>query len=145
MSPMCSIMVAREIGMMAMMAAMTRLQLGLLNTWNAVFSHLTGRPIQAASLTALKSQRPKQAATTYEPSTPSRMGMILIIPLPQMLHTIIMAIARRAIHQFWLQLLIAEPERMRPMAMMMGPVTTGGKKRMTFLAPNAANRPARMK
>ena len=132
MSPICSIMVAREMGMMAMMAAMIRLQLGLLNTAMAVFSHLTGRPIQAASLTALKSHRPKQAATIYEPSTPRRMGMILIIPLPQMLQTMMIAIARMAIHQFWPQLLIAEPERIRPMAMMMGPVTMGGKKRITF-------------
>ena len=53
--------------------------------------------------------------------------------------------ARRAIHQFCEQLLTAEPDRMSPMAMMIGPVTMGGKKRITFLAPNAANSPARMK
>ena len=35
-------------------------------------------------------------------------------------------------------------KRFRPMAMMMGPVTMGGKKRMTFFAPKTLNRPARM-
>ena len=60
------------------------------------------------------------------------------MPLPQMLQTMMMTIASRAIHQLVWQLLMAEPERVRPMAMMMGPVTTGGKKRITFLAPKAA-------
>ena len=63
MSPMCSIIVAREIGRMAMMAETTRPQFGSWNTWKAVFCHWNGTPIQAASFTALKSQRPKQAAT----------------------------------------------------------------------------------
>ena len=49
-----------------------------------------------------------------------------------------------AIHQLPVQLLMAEEDRFRPMAMMMGPVTMGGKKRMTFLAPNALNKAARM-
>ena len=49
-----------------------------------------------------------------------------------------------AIHQLPVQLLMAEEERFRPMAMMMGPVTMGGKKRMTFFAPKTLNRPARM-
>ena len=67
------------------------------------------------------------------------------MPLPQMLQTMMMAMASRAIHQLELQLEMAEPERQRPMAMMIGPVTTGGKKRMTFFGPKAAKRPARMK
>ncbi len=53
--------------------------------------------------------------------------------------------ARRAIHQFCWQFPMAEPESVRPMAMMMGPVTTGGKKRRTFFAPKALMRPATMK
>ena len=40
------------------------------------------------------------------------------------------------------QLAIAELARIKPMEMTMGPVTTGGKKRMTRLAPNARNRAA---
>ncbi|CCX55698.1 unknown [Bacteroides sp. CAG:1060] len=56
-----------------------------------------------------------------------------------------MATDRIAIHQFWLQFWIADPERVRPIAMMIGPVTTGGKKRITFLAPKAAKRPASTK
>ena len=57
-------MVAREMGTMAMMALTTRPQLGLVNTWKAVSSQRNGTPTQAASFRALKSHRPKQAATT---------------------------------------------------------------------------------
>ena len=71
--------------------------------------------------------------------------MILIMPLPQMLATMMMTIASRAIHQFCVQLEMADPERVRPIAMMMGPVTMGGKKRITFLGPNQAKRPASTK
>ena len=65
-----------------------------------------------------------------------RMGIILIMPLPQMLQTIITTMATRATSQLLEQLLMAEGARIRPMAMMMGPVTTGGKKRITFLLPH---------
>ena len=71
--------------------------------------------------------------------------MILIIFLPQMLHTMMIRIASRAIHQFCVQFWMAEPESVRPMAMMIGPVTMGGKNRITFFAPKAANRPASTK
>ena len=73
------------------------------------------------------------------------MGTILTIPFPQMFAMTITAIATRAIGQFCEQFWMAEPERMSPMAMMIGPVTTGGKKRITFLVPKAANRPERTK
>ena len=45
--------------------------------------------------------------------------------------------ASRAIHQLLLQFWMALPLSVRPMAMMMGPVTMGGKKRITFLTPYA--------
>ena len=67
------------------------------------------------------------------------------MPLPQILQTMMMAMASKAIHQLVLQLEMAEPDRVKPMAMMIGPVTTGGKKRITFFGPKAANKPARMK
>ena len=53
-------------------------------------------------------------------------------------------VSTMATHQFLEQLLMAEEDRFRPMAMMIGPVTIGGKKRMTLLAPKALNRAARM-
>ena len=59
------------------------------------------------------------------------------MPLPQMLQAMTTTIAIRAIHQLSEQLLMAEGARIRPMAMMIGPVTTGGKKRMTFFEPKA--------
>ena len=67
------------------------------------------------------------------------------MPLPQILQTMMMAIAERATHQEAWQLLIAEPERVRPIAMIIGPVTIGGKNLITFLTPNALIRAARMK
>ena len=66
-----------------------------------------------------------------------RMGTILIMPLPQILQTMTTTMAARAMGQLVEQLLMAEGARIRPMAMMMGPVTTGGKKRITFLEPKA--------
>ena len=59
------------------------------------------------------------------------------MPLPQMLHAITTTIATRAIHQFVLQLLIAEGARFKPIAMMIGPVTTGGKYFITLDEPHA--------
>ena len=59
------------------------------------------------------------------------------MPLPQMLQTMTTTMAARAIHQLEEQLLMADGARIRPMAMMIGPVTTGGKKRMTFFEPKA--------
>ena len=57
----------------------------------------------------------------------------------------IITMASRAIHQLLLQFWMALPLSVRPIAMMMGPVTMGGKKRITFLAPNAAMNPASTK
>ena len=50
-----------------------------------------------------------------------------------------MAIASSAIHQLEEQLFTAEFARLRPMQMMTGPVTIGGKKRITRCAPKARN------
>ena len=47
--------------------------------------------------------------------------------------------ASRAIHQLAWQLLMAELARDMPMQMMTGPVTIGGKKRMTREVPKALN------
>ena len=44
--------------------------------------------------------------------------------------------AMMAIHQFAAQLLIADWERLRPIAIMIGPVTMGGKNLITLLIPN---------
>ena len=53
--------------------------------------------------------------------------MILTMPLPQMLATMMTAMATRASHQQVWALLMAEPARFRPIMMIMGPVTMGGK------------------
>ena len=74
-----------------------------------------------------------------------RIGMILIMPLPQMLQITMIRIATIATSQFVEQLLIAVPERQRPIAMMIGPVTIGGKNFITRLTPKILIRPARMR
>ena len=71
------------------------------------------------------------------------MGTIFTIPLPQMLQTITNAMATMAISQSEEQLSMADWERVRPMAMMIGPVTMGGKNRITFPVPKSLIRRAR--
>ena len=61
--------------------------------------------------------------------------MILNMPLPQMLKIMIVPKAISANNQLVEALLTAEPARLKPIQMMIGPVTTGGKKRITFLTP----------
>ena len=53
--------------------------------------------------------------------------MILIMPLPQMLATTMIAMATSASHQQVWALVMAVPARFRPIMMIMGPVTMGGK------------------
>ena len=55
--------------------------------------------------------------------------------LPKRLQMTTTAMATMATHQLAAQLVTAEPARLRPMQMIMGPVTMGGKKRMTLVAP----------
>ena len=66
-----------------------------------------------------------------------------IMPLPQMLQTPMTARATRASVQLPLQEPTATGARPRPIAMMIGPVTIGGKQRITRLTPNALIAPAR--
>ena len=94
---------------------------------NTVFSIKTGKPTQSAEATPEKSTSPMTIAHTYDTITPMRMGMTLIMPRPQTLQTMIVTIAMSAMIQFVEQFSIAELDKMSPMAMTMGPVTTGGK------------------
>ena len=71
--------------------------------------------------------------------------MILSMPLPQTEKKITVAIAISATGQQVVQLLTAIGARTRPMPMMIGPVTTGGKNFITVLTPHAFTRPATMK
>ena len=139
-SPMCSIIVANASGMMVMMAVMARPASNCAPKMeNTVSFQVNGMPIHAASATPVKSTTPAADATTYDPTTPNRMGMILIMPLPQMFAMTMMAMATSAMGQFVDAFVMAELARMRPMEITMGPVTTGGKKRMTRVGPNTLN------
>ena len=57
------------------------------------------------------------------------------MPFPQILKIMITARAINAKIQFVEALAIALGARLKPIQMMIGPVTTGGKKRMTRLTP----------
>ena len=61
--------------------------------------------------------------------------MILNIPLPQILKIITVARAISASGQLVEALEIAEGARLSPIQMMIGPVTTGGRKRITRRTP----------
>ena len=74
-----------------------------------------------------------------------RMGMILNMPRPQMLNTMMVARAMMARGQQLEALFTAEGARVRPMHTMMGPVTTGGKKRMTCFTPATLMTSARIR
>lgn len=61
--------------------------------------------------------------------------MILNIPLPQILKIITVARAISASGQLVEALEIAEGARLSPIQIMIGPVTTGGRKRITRRTP----------
>ena len=113
-----------------------------LHIWNG------GSPIHLAPEIEVKSrialpfgfvipQAVKISAKAYAITTPIRIGMILNIPFPQILKMMITANATKAISQlvdaFW----IADGARDKPMQMMIGPVTTGGRKRITRFTPTS--------
>ena len=60
-----------------------------------------------------------------------------------MLHITIITIAKIATSQFFAQLSIADLESDRPIAIIIGPVTIGGKNFMTLSTPKALISPAR--
>jgi hypothetical protein len=66
--------------------------------------------------------------------------MMRIMPRPQILQITITTRAMTARSQFCEQLAMALGARIRPIEIMMGPVTTGGKKRMTRFAPKTLKR-----
>ena len=118
---------ARGMMVMAAVISMEVSRSGRAKRPKTVLLHWKGRPTQSAAMTLVKSTLPLTAATRYEATTPSRMGMILIMPLPKMLAATTTRMATRAIHQLVRQLSMAEELRVRPMQMIMGPVTMGGK------------------
>ena len=62
-----------------------------------------------------------------------------------MLNTITRPRATRASHQFVLQFVTADGARPRPIAIIIGPVTTGGKSFITLLTPTILTRAATTK
>ncbi len=71
--------------------------------------------------------------------------MILNMPRPHTEKAITVRMATSAIGHDDSQLFTATGERTRPMPMMIGPVTTGGKYFITVLTPQAFTNPATMK
>lgn len=74
-SPICSTIVARAIGTIVIIDVVIKPQsVSPVKTLNTVWSYVNGRPIQSAFATEVKSTKPKQTATTYEPRTPQIIG-----------------------------------------------------------------------
>ena len=69
--------------------------------------------------------------------------MIFTIPFPKILQKITTTMAIKAKPQLLEQFSTADLERFKPIAMIIGPVTTGGKKRITFPAPKIRKAKAR--
>ena len=88
---------------------------------------------------------PTTTAVRYAPIIPSKIGIILIIPLPKMLKIITRTSAITASHQFFVQLFTADGASPKPIAMIIGPVTTGGKSFIILLIPTALINAARMR
>ena len=86
------------------------------NSENTVLSHATGSPTHGAAATVEKSTSPANAATAYDTITPSKMGTIFTMPLPQMLHTTMTAIATTAMSQFDEAFVMAEEARISPVS-----------------------------
>ena len=100
MSPICSMMVAKAIGMTARMVDSISEVLPSSITASIVCSLAMGNPTHAASPSGAKSTSPIQAAMTYETMTPRRTGIILMMPLPQMEETITVTMEMMASSQF---------------------------------------------
>ena len=66
--------------------------------------------------------------------------MILSMPLPNRFTLMMIAMAIIARIQFADALLMPTGARIKPMRMMIGPVTTGGKSLMIFLGPKTPKR-----
>ena len=77
------------------------------------------------------------SANTYEIITPIKIGIILNKPFPQILKIIMTPSAIIASTQFVEALLIADPASERPIHMIIGPVTTGGRKSITRFIPTS--------
>ena len=135
MSPTCSIIVAIAIGAITRIAVTSNLHI-----WNL------GRPTQPDDVTEAKLMIAEPSglvtpnalrirAKTYEITTPISIGIILNIPLPHMLNTMITARATMARSQLVEALEIADDANDKPMQIMIGPVTTGGRNFITLLTP----------
>ena len=78
---------------------------------------------------------PKIKAIKYAPTTPNKIGIIFVIPFPKILKKITIANAIIASGQHVTQLFSADGAKQRPIAIIIGPVTTGGNNFITFETP----------
>ena len=129
MSPICSIIVAKEIGIMVrqLLNSKAGSKFPLVNKENTVRLYSIGKPNQLDSATGVKSISPRTVAKRYDTMTPSRIGIIFTIPFPKILQKITTTMAVKASPQLLSQFSTADFDRFKPIAMIIGPVTTGGK------------------
>jgi hypothetical protein len=95
----------------------------------------SGKANHAAFSTPEKSTTPMQSAAMYPTVMPQTIGTSFNIPLPNESMQMAVTSEMKANVQFPLAMSTAEEDKDRPMRMMIGPMTTGGKIRFKkFLA-----------
>lgn len=98
-------------------------------------SKVTGMAIHEALATPVKSTSPMHTATIYPTATPESMGTSFISPRQSVSTSMAVISDTKASSQWSLAMLTALPESERPMRMMTGPITTGGKSLSSSLRP----------
>ena len=130
-SPMCSITGAMATGIMNTIASQQ--SSGRTNAGNAN---------QGASTMGWKSITPKQAATIYPITIPENIGIRRSIPLANSDTTTVVSSATIARGQLLFAMSTPVPANDRPMSMITGPTTTGGKRRA--MKPTPRRRTSRL-
>ena len=117
-SPICSITGAIATGIIKMIAS----QLNSGRTKSGSANH-------EASTTGWKSISPKRAAAIYPTTIPAKIGIRRSNPLAKSDTTTVVSSATMASGQLLLAMSTPVPASDKPMSMMTGPTTTGGKRR----------------
>jgi len=89
-----------------------------------------GKANQGASITGLKSTKPNRLAVRYPTMIPQKIGINFNIPRPNIEARMAVSRATSASGQFSFAIFTPEPANDRPIKIITGPITTGGKSRL---------------
>ena len=100
-----------------------------------IVSNFTGNENQEAATTPEKSTLPIHKATIYPTTTPEIRGTSFISPLPKVSTSMAVNSELKASNQSDFAMFTAVSESERPIRIMTGPITTGGKIRLRSFLP----------